>query len=186
MSTASSVSSTELDHYGRKVVWPCNNNHHLKTQHHGQMTSRSDHQQQKANLNKGGVVDKPMAWMKQMNGGEYPRDANEELEMDIQKKTFAVAHSNRLSRSRSRHIMERARSFERAAAEAAAGGSTGVVNAASGYNSNASSRPGSRAGSVSRNRRSPSVGRQLGILINISGVRSFYLKPNVINNIPIE
>ena len=163
MSTASSVSSTELDHYGRKVVWPCNNNHHHRENNNSlKITSRSDHHP-KTNLNGVGIsVDKPMAWMK--HAGEYPRDANEELEMDIQKTTFAVAHSNRLSRSRSRHIMDRAKSFERAAAEAAAGGLTsGVVHAASGYNSNTSSRPVSRSGSVSRNRRSPSVGRQLGI-----------------------
>ena len=98
--------------------------------------------------------------MKHANGGELSRDANEEMDMDIQRKSLAAVHSNRLSRSRSRHIMDRAKSFERAAAEAAAGGTTN--NAASGYNSNASSRPGSRAGSVARNRRSPSVGRQLG------------------------
>ena len=112
------------------------------------------------NTNGGTNIDKPMAWMKNANGGELSMDANEEMDMDIQRKSLAAVHSNRLSRSRSRHIMDRAKSFERAAAEAAAGGMTN--NAASGYNSNASSRPGSRAGSVARNRRSPSVGRQLG------------------------
>ena len=154
MST-SSVSSTELDHYGRKVVWPCIHQHHRKTN-----DSITTHHHKSSNVNGSTSVDKPMAWMK--NAGEYPRDANEEMEMDIQKQTLAATNSNRLSRSRSRHIMERARSFERAAAEAAAG-----VNAtnAGGCDSNPSSRPGSRSGSVSRSRRSPSVGRQLGTSI---------------------
>ena len=167
-STTSSISSTELDHYGRKVVWPCINkvDHQRKTK----MDSFSTHHQQSktcATTSNGYTnVDKPMAWMKNASGGdseEYPKDPNEEMEMDIQKRTLAATNSNRLSRSRSRHIMDRAKSFERAAAEAAAGGTT--VNAASGYNSNASSRPASRSGSVSRNRRSPSVGRQLGRLL---------------------
>ena len=161
MSTASSVSSAEFDHHGgRKVVWPCINNHQTNQQ---QMSNSKNIYQVKNNINNtnGGTnIDKPMAWMKNANGGELSMDANEEMDMDIQRKSLAAVHSNRLSRSRSRHIMDRAKSFERAAAEAAAGGMTN--NAASGYNSNASSRPGSRAGSVARNRRSPSVGRQLG------------------------
>ena len=161
MSTASSISSAELDHHGgRKVVWPCINNHQS---HQQQMSSSKNIHLQKNNINStngGASVDKPMAWMKHANGGEFPRDANEEMDMDIQRTSMAAVHSNRLSRSRSRHIMDRARSFERAAAEAAAGGTTNAM--ASGYNSNASSRPVSRAGSVARNRRSPSVGRQLG------------------------
>ena len=54
----------------------------------------------------------------------------DEVELDIQKKTWDM-HNRTRSRSRSRHIMERAKSFERMAAE----------NAAAGYNSNANSRP---------------------------------------------
>ena len=172
MSTASSVSSTELDHYGRKVVWPCNNKINHQTSKNSNVTrSESIHQHKTSStsaLNGGASVDKPMAWMKHATGGgaeeeETIRDANEDMDLNIEKQRLVAAHTNRISRSRSRHIMERAKSFERAAAEAATGGTAGVVNATSGYNSNASSRPGSRAGSVSRNRRSPSVGRQLGI-----------------------
>ena len=157
------MSSTELDHLGRKVVWPCINKDHYRKTTNG--VSDSIHHHKTALNGHGGIgsVDKPMAWVKNAStGGDYPRDANDQMEMDIQKRTLAAANSNRLTRSRSRHIMERARSFERAATEAAAGGIVGTLNA-SGYDSNASSRPISRSGSFSRSRRSPSVGRQLGI-----------------------
>ena len=155
------------------MVWPCNNiqNHQSNNKN---IVTKGVHQNKANVINSNGYavnVDKPLAWMKNANTCEegYPqRDAQEEMEMDIQRQTLRAENSNRLSRSRSRHIMERAKSFERAAAEAAAGGTTvnGVSNI-TGCDSNANSRPGSRAGSVSRSRRSPSVGRQLGIFIRI-------------------
>ena len=162
MST-SSVSSTELDHQGRKVVWPCINKDHRRINGHATVAGSAQHQHMPGvdvNGHGGASVDKPMAWMKYASHG-----LDDQIEMDIQKQTLIAANSNRISRSRSRHIMERARSYERAAAEAA--GSSGAVAGggginASGCNSNASSRPVSRSGSFSRNRRSPSVGRQLG------------------------
>ena len=70
-----------------------------------------------------------MAWMKKA-GGDMMTVSLDEVELDIQKKTWDM-HNRTRSRSRSRHIMERAKSFERMAAE----------NAAAGYNSNANSRP---------------------------------------------
>ena len=155
------------------MVWPCNNIQNHQSNNKNIVTKGV--QQNKGNvINSNGYavnVDKPLAWMKNANTCEegYPqRDAQEEMEMDIQRQTLRAENSNRLSRSRSRHIMERAKSFERAAAEAAAGGTTvnGVTNI-TGCDSSANSRPGSRAGSVSRSRRSPSVGRQLGMYIRI-------------------
>ena len=84
---------------------------------------------------------------------ERLKDAEKEYEMEIQKKSWDAHMSNRVSRSKSRgvrqQVMERARSFERGADEAAA---------------NCQSLPGSRRGSFSqqpnrlRPRRSPSVG----------------------------
>ena len=57
----------------------------------------------------GGGVDKPMAWMKNATNDEALADmAEAEMELDIQKKTWDASHRCR-SRSRSRHIMERAR-----------------------------------------------------------------------------
>ena len=58
----------------------------------------------------GGGVDKPMAWMKNATNDEAVAGmaAEAEMELDIQKKTWDASHRCR-SRSRSRHIMERAR-----------------------------------------------------------------------------
>ena len=65
--------------------------------------------------------------------------------MELAKRDWDARMSNRVSRSKARsgNIMERARSFERAAAERA---------------NNGTSLPSSRRGSISRRRRSPSAG----------------------------
>ena len=94
-------------------------------------------------------IDHPLGWIKEAASKdtehEIQKRAEEFMDREIQKRTFDIGKSNRMSRSRSRshQIMERARSFDRLAAETC--------------HSNPGSRPPSRA----RGRRSPSLGRQL-------------------------
>ncbi len=59
-----------------------------------------------------------MAWMKNVNNEHHHiQQTTEAIEMDIQKKVWDATTGRRLSRSRSRskNILDRARSFERAA-----------------------------------------------------------------------
>jgi hypothetical protein len=157
---ASSTSSgSTMDNY-KKVVWPSPHHDNAKEkqpQHH--------HHQHEAFVN-GAVsannVDKPLAWMKDVASEHHHLQqstaAEAAMELEIQKRAWDATTGRHLSRSRSKskNIMERARSFERAAAEAAIGSNPG---------SRAPSRQGSFSnvpgGQARGRRRSPSVGRQL-------------------------
>ena len=103
-----------------------------------------------------------MGWMKNVADNEHHlHNTTEAMEMDIQKRVWDATTGRRLSRSRSKskNIMERARSFERAAADAAnAGGGSANSSRAPSRQGSSSNIPNQMRG---RRRRSPSAGRQM-------------------------
>ena len=148
--SSSSTCSTEQSNF-KKVVWPNINHDHVNKNAKDQQSHHHHNNIFLANQEaSNGNVDKPMAWVKNAaHSTDHPHSVAETMEMEIQKRTWDATNGRRLSRSRSKHIMERARSFERAAADIAAG-------------SNPPSRQGSLSnisGQVRGRRRSPSVGR---------------------------
>lgn len=152
-----------MDKNFKKVVWPNIQkvDQHGEHQHQALQKNRHTHDQLSASSQGGcnGQADKPMAWMKNVAASEHHlQSTTEAMELEIQKRLWDATTGRRQSRSRSRskNIMDRARSFERAAAEAAA--TPGSAN-----NSRAPSRQGSTSnvpgGRMSRPRqRSPSAG----------------------------
>lgn len=152
VSSASESSTIEKTSY-KKVVWP----NLPKNQENVKVQESQHHRHHELSSNQ--ETDHPMAWMKNVANEHHTQSTAEAMEMDIQKKVWDATTGRRLSRSRSKsqNIMERARSFERAAAEAA------------GTDSPHGSRAPSRQGSFSQGmqmptrqrRRSPSVGRAM-------------------------
>ena len=141
----------------KKVVWP--NRSPRKT------VEQSDerhhvHQQESFGQTENHTTDHPMAWIKTAASEHHAQQTAEAMEMEIQKRVWDATTGRRLSRSRSRskNIMDRARSFERAAAEAATPEIPG-----SNHGSRAPSRQGSSSNlkGLGRRPRSPSAGRQM-------------------------
>lgn len=94
-------------------------------------------------------IDKPLSWIQSVaNSHERVESKEREYEMDIQKRTWDVhLGNNRLSRSKSKSILDRAKSYERS-----------TMNA----NEVSMSLPGSRRGSFSRRVQSPSMNGRIG------------------------
>lgn len=158
VSSSSTSSTLENSHY-KKVVWPNNASQYQKQiieeqQHHHHHQEMSNSHQQ---------ADKPMAWMKNVANNEQhtAQAAAEAIELDIQKKVWDATTGRRISRSRSKskNIMERARSFERAA-EAVAAGSAPGSRAPSRQGSFSNGLP-SAPSRLGRRQRSPSAGRNI-------------------------
>ena len=158
--TSSSSSSTVEKNF-KKVVWPNVANRSQQNQTHEEQHHR--HQQETFAPN--AATDQPMAWIKNVSSStdHQTQTTAEAMEMQIQKSVWDATTGRHLSRSRSKskNIMERARSFERAA-----------ETAGSAHNSRAPSRQGSSSnipeqqpvggrGSSNRRARSPSAGRQM-------------------------
>ena len=148
----------------KKVVWPNVNPDQVSASHQNGSNGVHHHNdlfQSEAGIasTNGNVtgIDKPMAWVKNAaaSSEHQARSAAEALEMEIEKRRWDATNGRRLSRSRSRsrNIMERARSFERAAAEASGSQPGSRVPSRQGSFSNV---PGQFRG---RQRRSPSTGR---------------------------
>merc|ERR1711962_1624220 len=125
--TSSAYSASDSEH-ARKVVWPANQAKVEKQAGDAsrtfqntfkQSTSQADQQHKWLNMNENGEVEKKTAF-------------------EMRQSSYRISRSN----SRSKNIMERARSFERAAAE-----------------SRGNSRPASRTGSIGGRHRSPSGNR---------------------------
>merc|ERR1711970_889921 len=125
--TSSAYSASDSEH-ARKVVWPANQAKLEKQAGDAsrtfqntfkQSTSQADQQHKWLNMNENEEVEKKTAF-------------------EMRQSSHRISRSN----SRSKNIMERARSFERAAAE-----------------SRGNSRPASRTGSIGRRQRSPSGNR---------------------------
>merc|ERR1711892_119185 len=128
--TSSAYSASDSEH-ARKVVWPANQS---KLEKQTVDTSKTF---QNAFKQATGQVDQPHKWLQ--------KSEHDELEKKIEKASFEMrqgAHRISRSNSRSKNIMDRARSFERAAAE-----------------SRGNSRPASRTGSIASRHRSPSGNR---------------------------
>merc|ERR1712183_303626 len=128
--TSSAYSASDSEH-ARKVVWPANQS---KLEKQTVDTSKTF---QNAFKQASGQVDQPHKWLQ--------KSEHDELEKKIEKASFEMrqgAHRMSRSSSRSKNIMDRARSFERAAAE-----------------SRGNSRPASRTGSIASRHRSPSGNR---------------------------
>merc|ERR1712106_1095543 len=128
--TSSAYSASDSEH-ARKVVWPANQS---KLEKQTVDTSKTF---QNAFKQATGQVDQPHKWLQ--------KSEHDELEKKIEKASFEMrqgAHRMSRSSSRSKNIMDRARSFERAAAE-----------------SRGNSRPASRTGSIASRHRSPSGNR---------------------------
>ena len=157
---SSSSSCSTWDKNYKKVVWPAQKVDQVaKEQESGHKLQHHD----LANEGQEQPADKPMAWMKNVATSDHHlQSTTEAMELEIQKRLWDATTGRRQSRSRSRskNIMERARSFERAAAEAAAGQT-------SANHSRAPSRQGSSSNvpqmtRMSRHRqRSPSAGHQM-------------------------
>merc|ERR1712142_218396 len=126
--TSSAYSASDSEH-GRKVVWPANQ---TKVERHTVDTSKTF---QNALKHSSGHVDQPHKWLHMSEHDDTEKKAPFEMRQQ-------VAHRISRSSSRSKNIMERARSFERAAAE-----------------SRGNSRPASRTGSIASRHRSPSGNR---------------------------
>ena len=142
----------------KKVVWP---NIQPGRDHHAQDHVNVHHHHADGTLSKGNAnvaTDKPMGWMKNVSNEQH-HAATEAIEMEIQKRVFDATRRLSRSRSRSKNIMERARSFERAAAEAAIGGGSAGSSRAPSRQGSSNNIPNQLRGR--RNRRSPSVGRQM-------------------------
>merc|ERR1712123_384750 len=128
--TSSAYSASDSEH-ARKVVWPANQSKL------GKQTVDTSKTFQNAFKQATGQVDQPHKWLQ--------KSEHDELEKKIEKASFEMrqgAHRMSRSSSRSKNIMDRARSFERAAAE-----------------SRGNSRPASRTGSIASRHRSPSGNR---------------------------
>merc|ERR1712106_178207 len=128
--TSSAYSASDSEH-ARKVVWPANQS---KLEKQTVDTSKTF---QNAFKQATGQVDQPHKWLQ--------KSEHDELEKKIEKASFEMrqgAHRMSRSNSRSKNIMDRARSFERAAAD-----------------SRGNSRPASRTGSIASRHRSPSGNR---------------------------
>jgi len=125
----SSVYSASDSEHGRKVVWPANQ---TKVERHTVDTSKTF---QNALKHSSGHVDQPHKWLHMSEHDDTEKKAPFEMRQQ-------VVHRISRSSSRSKNIMERARSFERAAAE-----------------SRGNSRPASRTGSIASRHRSPSGNR---------------------------
>merc|ERR1712106_689254 len=128
--TSSAYSASDSEH-ARKVVWPANQS---KLEKQTVDTSKTF---QNAFKQATGQVDQPHKWLQ--------KSEHDELEKKIEKASFEMrqgAHRMSRSSSRSKNIIDRARSFERAAAE-----------------SRGNSRPASRTGSIASRHRSPSGNR---------------------------
>ena len=116
LSSSSESDSRRGRSRSRKVVWPNVKPEAVQKQQAGPAAAAaavhhhaSIHSKYETGTSGGGGVDKPMAWMKNATNDEAVADmAEAEMELDIQKKTWDASHRCR-SRSRSRHIMERAR-----------------------------------------------------------------------------
>merc|ERR1711887_70187 len=126
--TSSAYSASDSEH-ARKVVWPANQ---TKLEKQTVDTSKTF---QNAFKQATGQVDQPHKWLQKSQTSD---------EHELEKKTDMRQAAHRMSRSnsRSKNIMDRARSFERAAAE-----------------SRGNSRPASRTGSIGGRHRSPSGNR---------------------------
>merc|ERR1711970_1298613 len=126
--TSSAYSASDSEH-ARKVVWPANQ---TKLEKQTVDTSKTF---QNAFKQATGQVDQPHKWLQKSQTSD---------EHELEKKTDMRQGAHRMSRSnsRSKNIMDRARSFERAAAE-----------------SRGNSRPASRTGSIASRHRSPSGNR---------------------------
>merc|ERR1712183_733924 len=126
--TSSAYSASDSEH-ARKVVWPANQ---TKLEKQTVDTSKTF---QNAFKQATGQVDQPHKWLQKSQTSD---------EHELEKKTDMRQAAHRMSRSNSRSkiIMDRARSFERAAAE-----------------SRGNSRPASRTGSIASRHRSPSGNR---------------------------
>lgn len=157
VSSSSTSSTLENSHY-KKVVWP-NNAHHQQKQ----IIEEQQHHHHHQEFSNSHQADKPMAWMKNVANNEQhtAQAAAEAIELDIQKKVWDATTGRRVSRSRSRskNIMERARSFERAA-EAVAAGSQPGSRAPSRQGSFSNGLP-SAPSRLGRRQRSPSAGRNI-------------------------
>merc|ERR1712183_747154 len=128
--TSSAYSASDSEH-ARKVVWPANQS---KLEKQTVDTSKTF---QNAFKQASGQVDQPHKWLQ--------KSEHDELEKKIEKASFEMrqgAHRMSRSSSRSKNVMDRARSFERAAAE-----------------SRGNSRLASRTGSIASRHRSPSGNR---------------------------
>ena len=147
----------------KKVVWPnlpargdSSAQDHAKTLPHHQNAFPTN------NSNNGNnVQDKPLGWMKNVADNEHHlHNTTEAMELEIQKRVWDATTGRRLSRSRSKskNIMERARSFERAAAEVANGGGSANSSRAPSRQGSSNNIPNQMRG---RRRRSPSAGRQM-------------------------
>ena len=156
-----------MDKNFKKVVWP---NVHKPDSGPTPHQSLPKNQQHSVSLagDKGQLEDKPMAWMKNVAASEHHlQSTTEAMELEIQKRLWDATTGRRQSRSRSRskNIMERARSFERAAAEAAAGGSSTNNSRAPSRQGSTSNVPAqvrmSRSSGGRGRQRSPSAGRQM-------------------------
>eukprot|EP00092_Neocalanus_flemingeri_P004841 GFUD01005209.1.p1 GENE.GFUD01005209.1~~GFUD01005209.1.p1 ORF type:complete len:1622 (-),score=474.54 GFUD01005209.1:150-5015(-) len=123
----SSAYSADSEH-ARKVVWPANQTKVEKQSVDSSKTFQNAFKQAT------GQVDQPHQWLQKsqaFNSDEH----NEKASFEMRQGAHRMSRSN----SRSKNIMDRARSFERAAAE-----------------SRGNSRPASRTGSIASRHRSPS------------------------------
>merc|ERR1712142_1035601 len=126
--TSSAYSASDSEH-ARKVVWPANQ---AKGEKQVVDTSRTF---QNTFSKSTSQADQPHKWLHMSEHDDTEKKAPFEMRQQ-------VAHRISRSSSRSKNIMERARSFERAAAE-----------------SRGNSRPASRTGSIASRHRSPSGNR---------------------------
>ena len=106
----------------KKVVWPNVNNNRTRQQIQSQDQEHHHHHHQES-FSSSNTTDRPMAWMKNVAASaEHHTQSTAEameksMEMEIQKRVWDATTGRHLSRSRSKskNIIDRARSFERAA-----------------------------------------------------------------------
>ena len=120
-----------------------------------------------------GSSDKPMGWMQKVAANEHQlQNTTDAIEMEIEKSRWDATTGRRLSRSRSKskNIIERARSFERAAAEAVNGGGSANSSRAPSRQGSSNNVPGQIRGRPRK--RSPSAGRQMAEFWQTEAVQS--------------
>ncbi|TRY63735.1 hypothetical protein TCAL_02063 [Tigriopus californicus] len=140
--SSSAYQEYDEDPQVRKVLWPANYNIYQP-----EMAAADPLNVHTPQINE--HIDKPLSWIQSVaNSHERVESKEREYEMDIQKRTWDVhLANNRLSRSKSRSILDRAKSYERS-----------TMNA----NEVSMSLPGSRRGSFSRRIPSPAMNGRIG------------------------
>ena len=150
----------------KKVVWPNVGNRSRQNQNNQEEEQHLHHHHQET-FASNNATDRPMAWMKNVASTEdhHAQSTAEAMEMEIQKRVWDATTGRHLSRSRSKskNIMDRARSFERAA-EAVGSAHSSRAPSRQGSSSNIPQQhqvgQGGR-GPSHRRTRSPSAGRQM-------------------------